>query len=113
MPMTLADIPDIQAGIIVEAILERNRQDEKWGVVNHHPDKWLAILVEEVGEVAKAGLEVYPTHQRLVAFDQASKEWRTELVHVMAVAMAAIEYHDKELEEKNGPTKVLGEVETG
>ena len=113
MTMTLSDIPDLQAGIIVEAILERNRQDEKWGVRNHRPNDWTAILAEEVGEVAKAGLEVYPVNQRLISVDQALKEWRDELVHVMATAMAAIEYYDRELGGKNGSERVLGEVETG
>lgn len=31
------------------------RQDEKWGAQHLHPmGKWLAILMEEVGEVAKS-----------------------------------------------------------
>lgn len=34
--------------------LERKRQDEKWGEQNHSPAWWLAILVEEIGELAQA-----------------------------------------------------------
>lgn len=37
--------------------LERIRQDNKWGEQNHDDWKWLAILVEEVGEAAEAMLK--------------------------------------------------------
>lgn len=36
---------------------EREKQDLKWGEQNHTPLKWLAILMEEVGEVAQAILQ--------------------------------------------------------
>ncbi len=36
---------------------ERAKQDVKWGEQNHNNEKWLAILSEEVGEVAKEILE--------------------------------------------------------
>ncbi len=36
---------------------ERARQDAKWGEQNHDPGKWLLILTEELGEVAKSQLE--------------------------------------------------------
>lgn len=37
---------------------ERDSQDAKWGSQRHHSgEKWLAILTEEVGEVAKEVLE--------------------------------------------------------
>ena len=36
---------------------ERDAQDRKWGVQDHLVSTWLEILVEEVGEVAKADLE--------------------------------------------------------
>lgn len=36
---------------------ERMKQDAKWGEQNHTPLKWLAILMEEVGEVAQAILQ--------------------------------------------------------
>ena len=40
---------------IFEAIRqERTNQDLKWGEQNHPPLKWLAILIEEVGEVGDA-----------------------------------------------------------
>ncbi|RKU10861.1 hypothetical protein C6503_19445 [Candidatus Poribacteria bacterium] len=37
--------------------IERNAQDERWGEQNHSDEKWLAILLEELGEAAKAVLE--------------------------------------------------------
>ena len=36
---------------------ERNAQDEQWGEQRHSDEKWLAIAVEEVGELAEAILE--------------------------------------------------------
>ena len=37
--------------------IERNNQDKKWGPQHHSDEKWLTILMEEVGEAAKAVLE--------------------------------------------------------
>lgn len=37
--------------------VERIRQDGKWGVQNHPDGKWSDILMEELGEAAKARLE--------------------------------------------------------
>jgi len=36
---------------------ERMRQDDKWGIQNHMPYVWLAILGEEYGELQQAILE--------------------------------------------------------
>jgi len=55
---------------------ERRRQDKKWGVQNHTDEKWLAILVAEVGELAKEVLEGDPTRRT------------EELTHVAAVSAA-------------------------
>jgi NTP pyrophosphatase (non-canonical NTP hydrolase) len=69
----------------IEAIIqERKRQDEKWGVQNHGPSGWLAILVEEVGETAKAILE------------GSVPIYRRELTQVAAVAVAALECADRQ-----------------
>lgn len=70
--------------IINDIVKERNRQDVLWGAdrdLSH--SRWLAILVEEVGEVAKAMQE---------------GDWRdirTELTQVAAVAVAWIENIDR------------------
>ena len=37
--------------------IERNAQGAKWGEQNHSDEKWLAILLEELGEASKAVLE--------------------------------------------------------
>lgn len=58
---------------------ERDRQDKKWGKQDHEPDRWLRILVEEVGEVARAIDENKP------------EDYITELIQVAAVAIAAVE----------------------
>lgn len=62
---------------------ERIRQDTKWGVQNHPPLGWIAILVEEVGEAAKGVLE------------GSSFKYRDEMIQVAAVAIAAIESLDR------------------
>jgi NTP pyrophosphatase (non-canonical NTP hydrolase) len=67
---------------------ERRRQDKKWGVPNHRPFEWIAILGEEFGEVCKAALEV--------RFDMdAYSDYRKELIEVIAVAVAAVENLDR------------------
>lgn len=99
-----------QSKIIANILKERERQDKKWGAdrsyqsigaysIKFHlgeeypvPDSILEllgrrvmseVLMEEVGEVARASLEG----------DLA--EMRTELIQVAAVAMAMVEYLDK------------------
>ena len=37
---------------------ERIYQDKLWGEQNHEPDKWLVILMEEIGEMSKAVLDM-------------------------------------------------------
>jgi NTP pyrophosphatase (non-canonical NTP hydrolase) len=58
---------------------ERRRQDEKLGEQNHQPLVWLAILTEEIGEVAESALE------------RNLNGYLEELIHVAAVAVAAYE----------------------
>jgi NTP pyrophosphatase (non-canonical NTP hydrolase) len=74
--------------IIDDLTKERIRQNKKWGEQNHSPEKWLAILAEEVGEAAKAICE------RMYAVGSNS-QYREELIHVAAVAIAAIESYDR------------------
>lgn len=79
MLRALADIAD-----------ERRRQNEKWGQQDHDPTGWVAILVEEVGEVAKESTALLPPADR---FDIAA--YRAEMVQVAAVAVQAIECLDR------------------
>jgi len=68
-----------------EILLERERQANKWGEQDHTSIEWVTILVEEVGEVAKAAWadRKYTDHN-----------YREELIHVAAVCVAAIENLD-------------------
>jgi NTP pyrophosphatase (non-canonical NTP hydrolase) len=74
-------------GILVEVEEERADQIRKWGEQHHSPHQWLAILTEEVGEVAKDVAEM-----RIDEFDFVN--YRKELIQVAAVAVAAIEALD-------------------
>ena len=58
---------------------ERDYQDKLWGVQNHLPEHWVTILMEEVGEVAKAVLE------------NNTSEYVDEMIQVAAVVIAALE----------------------
>ncbi len=69
---------------------ERDRQDRKWGELNHNPFIWLAILGEEYGESCQAALE----------FPVDYSDYRKELIQVAAVTIAAIESLDRQ-EDKN------------
>ena len=57
---------------------ERRVQDLKWGSQRELDDKtWLAVLVEEVGEVARAILERDPDnlHEELVQIAAVAVAW--------------------------------------
>jgi len=74
--------------VIDDVVLEREKQDAKWGEQNHVPYVWLAVLTEEVGEVA----------QEILRGDFGGKsvaDYRTELIQVAAVAIAATECLDR------------------
>lgn len=65
-------------------IQERERQDEKWGEQNHDDYRWLAILVEEVGELSQCALhDEFGGH--------AAGKLRQELIQVAAVAVSWLE----------------------
>jgi hypothetical protein len=46
----------VHRGVMNDVHLERVRQEEMWGPQKHDPFVWLAILLEEAGEVARAAL---------------------------------------------------------
>ena len=50
----LTSLPDRDWQAVLDVVAERDRQDAKWGEQNHNPPVWLAILTEEVGELATA-----------------------------------------------------------
>lgn len=75
--------------VVREVVAERVRQDSKWGEQNHNPAEWLAVLTEEVGEVAQEVLRARFGGRGLLAY-------RKELVQVAAVAVAMIECLDRD-----------------
>jgi len=72
--------------VLNRIVNERLGQDAKWGKQNHPYTYWLAILMEEVGEVAQAMQEGSVHHKKSDAGDLYS-----ELVQVAAVAVAIAE----------------------
>lgn len=69
--------------VLSEVKDERAFQNKKWGEQNHNHDRWMVILMEEVGEAARE------------AYESNAARYRAELVQVAAVAVAAIESLDR------------------
>lgn len=72
-------------------LVERDRQDAKWGEQNHNPYIYLAILLEEIGELAQAILQTQ--------FGGDKGGWvkvRIEAIHTAAVALALLECLDRD-----------------
>lgn len=65
---------------------ERDRQDAKWGKQEHALPTWLAILMEEVGELAAACL-----CHRFGNDAHPELDWKKEAIQVAAVALSMIE----------------------
>lgn len=98
-------IPPVQMLQILKTLNERRRQDAKWGEQNHNDYYWLGILTEEVGEAAKALIEMSrcatvpyqlqhlgckaEAHENIQYLDNPDLE--KELTHVAAVAIAWLE----------------------
>lgn len=78
---------DVIYNIYESVFIERSRQYQKWGLQDHDEDKWMTILMEEIGEVARAILEDDPNN------------YREELIQVAAVAFAAIEAFDRKFKD--------------
>ncbi len=72
-------------------LVERAKQDDKWGEQNHNPYIYLAILLEEVGELSQAILQTQFGGDS-GGFDNIRKE----AVHTAAVALALLECLDRE-----------------
>lgn len=69
---------------------EINFQKQKWGIQNHFLEKWMVILMEEVGEASRAVLEVNVIKEQIGRLYWL-KKYREELVQVAAVAISAID----------------------
>ncbi len=66
--------------ILQEIRNERVRQNEKWGKETKDSDPWMAILTEEVGEVANATL------------GRSDWDLEAELIQVAAICVKWIEH---------------------
>ena len=73
---------------LAAVIAERQRQNAKWGVQDHDPITWCAILTEECGEFAQAAL-----HARFGG--HAAAGLREEAVQCAAVALQIVECIDR------------------
>ena len=73
--------------VLSEVKEERSLQNLAWGEQDHNPFYWLAVLVEEVGEVAEALVRGHET---------TIQDYRHELIQVAAVSIAAIESWDRQ-----------------
>lgn len=76
--------------VLHDVAQERVRQDAKWGEQNHDPFAYLAILMEEVGELAQAAL-----HARFGGPGGSPAHLREEAVQCAAVAVAIVECLDR------------------
>lgn len=77
---------------ISDVLAERARQDQQWGVQNHHPAYWLAIMGKQVGQFGTAVLNREWWEDK----DKATLGvMRNEAVQMAAVAVAIIECIDK------------------
>lgn len=96
-----------QLDVITAIIAERGEQDLRWGLPNHDPFTWQTILAEEVGEYAKAALQL--------RFDDLSTEelvalkakLRKEALQIAAVGTAMVECLDRGLWNWPSPTEIV------
>jgi NTP pyrophosphatase (non-canonical NTP hydrolase) len=81
-----------QQDLINEILQERKRQDAKWGVQNHRPIEWMAILMEEVGEASREALEMHFT--KFYQDKGQGERYEKELIQVAAVALHMLESYE-------------------
>ena len=84
-------IPDGAYQAVEDTMKEMDRQVEQWGVQNHHPAYWLAILGKQVGQLGSAVLD----REWAADTDKGTAILRHEAVQAAAVALALIECIDR------------------
>ena len=89
--MRYEEIQDI-INLIID---ELKRQEDKWGIQDHHPEKWMNILMEEVGEASEAVLEAFPFKIQLKDREYWLNRYYLELRQVAAVAISAMDCLDR------------------
>ncbi len=72
--------------IIAKILEEREQQDIKWGIQHHTHLEWLGILVEEVGEAAKAIVQQWIDEE-----GDRHDEIVKEIIQIAAVCVAWLE----------------------
>lgn len=84
---TDTDTDSINASLkaISMVLLERGRQNDKWGTQDHSNGLWLTILSEEIGEVSTEMLSMINGK----ALDH--ENLKKEVVQICAVALAWVE----------------------
>lgn len=89
-------VPDTLQNAIASVVAERRRQDAKWGEQNHIPALWMPILGEEYGELCQAVLETHFDNGPELRAKGGYENMRAEAVQVAAVAVAFVEYLDRQ-----------------
>lgn len=79
IPEQQQDVLPHFSAVMSSVRLERLAQEKKWGQQRHNVYKWLAILMEEVGEASEAALE------------GDTIEFCVEMTQVAAVAVSILE----------------------
>jgi len=84
------------SNVLRDIYVEMRRQEAKWGEQNH-PDEWyLPIMLEEIGETAKAMLEAHFAGAYPGLYPNANaKDIRKELIEATAVGFAWLECIDR------------------
>lgn len=86
-----------QTDVFAAIIKERAEQDKKWATQNHPAPIWLAILTEEVGEVAEIVIEAN------FDGDPFYGELEHELTQIAAVAVAWLERIKRNRDQPKAP----------
>lgn len=85
---------------ITQIQAEITKQNQKFGIQNHSPIEWMAILMEEVGEASQAAVDwhfKYPNKVKDEAVEfselqnQRLQNYKSELVQVAAIAIQMVE----------------------
>lgn len=79
--------PQVSLRVLLDVLAEKRSQLRKWGYGGNNPADWLSILVEEVGEAAKANL-----HDKFGGDKMGTL--RGELIQVAATAISWLETID-------------------
>lgn len=89
MPMPNVSLPDDSP--LVAVLVERTKQDAKWGEQNHNEPEWTTILAERVNEVAQCVSKISIGPSTPDEINRYTKRLEDELIQVATVAVAWIE----------------------